>query len=239
MRYKAVLSYDGTRYHGFQIQKNALGIQGVVERAFRLMTQSVIRIHAAGRTDKGVHAKGQVFHFDSDLDLTLENWMRVNDRLPLDIRVLSIKKTKPDFHSRHDSKSKKYRYVIAKNPSSAFDANYEVYVRGLDINPIKEALPYFIGTHNFRGFCQLVKGKSTIKTIYAIDLKETKKHYIFTFHGNSFLKYMVRSMVGTLIEIGLGRMEPMMIKTILETQDRQLAGKTAESRGLYLQKIYY
>lgn len=239
MRYFAVLSYDGTRYHGFQKQVNAIGIQDVIEKSFRLMTQSTIKIHAAGRTDKGVHAKGQTFHFDSDLDLTIENWMRINDRLPLDIRVKSIKRVKDDFHARHNSKSKKYRYIIAKNPSSVFDSNYEVYVRGLDINPIKEAIPYFIGTHNFRGFCQLVKGKPTIKTIYSIDLKETKRHYMLTFHGNSFLKYMVRSMVGTLIEIGLHRKEPDIIKTILETQHRQLAGKTAESRGLYLQKIYY
>jgi tRNA pseudouridine38-40 synthase len=239
MRYFAVLSYDGTRYHGFQTQKNAVGIQDVIERSFRLMTQSTIKIHAAGRTDKGVHAKGQTFHFDSNLDLPIENWMRINDRLPLDIRVKSIKRVKDDFHARHDSKSKKYKYVIAKNPSSVFDCNYEVYIRGLDINPIKLAIPYFIGTHNFRGFCQLVKGKLTVKTIYSIDLKETKNHYIFTFHGNSFLKYMVRSMMGTLIEIGLHRKKPEIIKTILETQNRQLAGKTAEARGLYLQKIYY
>ena len=239
MRYLAVVSYDGTRYHGFQSQKNALGIQEVIEKAFRLMTQTPIKIHSAGRTDKGVHAIGQTFHFDSDLNLELDNWLRVNDRLPLDIRIKSIKKVKDDFHARHDAKSKKYRYVIAKNPSSVFKANYEVYVKNFDIMPVKEAIPYFLGTHDFRGFCQLVKGKPTIKTIYNIDIKETKKHYIFTFHGNSFLKYMVRSMMGTLIQIGLHRKEPMIIKDILETKDRHLAGKTAESRGLYLLKIYY
>lgn len=239
MRYLAVLSYDGTRYHGFQSQKNALGIQEVIEKAFRLMTQSTIKIHSAGRTDKGVHAVAQVFHFDSDLNLSISNWMRVNDRLPLDIRIKSIKIVTDDFHARHDAKSKKYKYVIAKNESSVFKSNYEVYVKNLDIEPIKKAIPYFIGTHNFRGFCQLVKGKPTIKTIYSIDIKETTKHYIFTIHGNSFLKYMVRSMIGTLIQIGLHRKEPGIINTILETQERQLAGKTAESRGLYLQKIFY
>lgn len=239
MRYLAVVSYDGTRYHGFQSQMNAVGIQEVIEKAFRLMTQTPIKIHSAGRTDKGVHAIGQTFHFDSDLNLDIENWLRVNDRLPLDIRIKSIKIVSNDFHARHSAKSKKYRYIIAKKPSSVFDSNYEVYVRNLDITPIKEAIPYFIGTHNFRGFCQLVKGKPTIKTIYQIDLKETKKHYIFTFHGNSFLKYMVRSMMGTLIQIGLHKKEPEIIKEILETQNRHKAGKTAESRGLYLLKIYY
>ena len=239
MRYKAIVSYDGTRYHGFKSQKNALGIQQVIEKSFRLMTQTEIKIHSAGRTDKGVHAVGQVFHFDSDLNIDIDSWLRINDRLPLDIRVKSIVKASDDFHARHSSVSKKYKYIIAKKPSSVFDANYEVYIRNLDIEPIKKAIPYFIGTHDFRGFCQLVKGKPTEKTIFSIDLKETKKHYIFTFHGNSFLKYMVRSMMGTLIQIGLHRKDPEIIKTILETKDRQLAGKTAESRGLYLYKIYY
>ena len=239
MRYKAIVSYDGTRYHGFQSQKNALGIQQVIEKSFRLMTQTEIKIHSAGRTDKGVHAVGQVFHFDSDLNIDIDSWLRINDRLPLDIRVKSIVKVSDQFHARHSSVSKKYKYVIAKKPSSVFDANYEVYIRNLDIEPIKKAIPFFIGTHDYRGFCQLVKGKPTTKTIYSIDLKETKKHYIFTFHGNSFLKYMVRSMMGTLIQIGLHRKQPEIIKEILETKDRHLAGKTAESRGLYLYKIYY
>ena len=239
MRYFAVVSYDGTKYYGFQRQPNVISVQEVIEKAFRLMTQSKVYINSAGRTDKGVHAIGQAFHFDSELNLSIENWMRVNDRLPLDIRIKSIKIVADDFHARHSSKSKKYKYVIAKKESSPFKSNYEVYVKNLDIEPIKLALPYFIGTHDYRAFCQLVKGKLTIKTIYSIDLKETKDHYTFVVHGNSFLKYMVRSMMGTLIEIGLHKKQPTIIKEMLETQDRQLAGKTAESRGLYLQKIYY
>lgn len=239
MRYKAVVSYDGTRYCGFQSQKNALGIQEVIEKAFRLMTQTKIKIHSAGRTDKGVHAIAQVFHFDSELDLKTDSWLRVNDRLPLDIKIISIKQAAKDFHARHHSKSKKYRYIIAKDESKVFAVNHEVYIRNLAINPIKEAIPYFIGTHDFTGFCKLVKGKPTEKTIYSIDLKETKKHYIFTIHGNSFLKYMVRSMMGTLIAIGLYKKPPGIIKEILESKNRKLAGTTAEARGLYLQKIYY
>ncbi|HAX02253.1 MAG: tRNA pseudouridine(38-40) synthase TruA [Tenericutes bacterium GWC2_34_14] len=240
MRYKAVVSYDGSNYIGFQSQHNGLGIQEVIEKALRLMTQTEIKIHSAGRTDKGVHALGQVFHFDSKIDLPSDIWVRgVNDRLPLDIRLKSVKKVASDFHARHSATSKVYRYVIAKNPETPFTKNYEVYIRNLDINPIKEALPLFVGTHDFRGFCQLVPGKPTVKTIHEVTLKETSKHYVFTFHGNSFLKYMVRSMMGTLIQIGLHRKEPGIISTILETKDRHLAGKTAESRGLFLVKINY
>jgi tRNA pseudouridine38-40 synthase len=239
MRYKAILSYDGTNYNGFQTQKDGSGIQDTIEKAFRLMTQTEIKIHSAGRTDKGVHALGQVFHFDSNLSLDEDNWLRVNDRLPLDIRVKSIKKVKLDFHARHSAKSKTYKYVIAKKPSTVFNQNHEVYIKNLNINLMIEALPYFIGTKDFLGFCQHVKGKPTIKTIYKAEFRETKKHYVFTFHGNSFLKYMVRSMMGTLIQIGLHRKEISVIDQIFETKDRSLAGKTAESKGLYLVKIFY
>jgi len=236
MRYLATVSYDGTKYHGFQSQKNALGIQEVIEKSFRLMTQTMIKIHASGRTDKGVHAINQKFHFDSDLDI---DWVRVNDRLPLDIRIKKVVLVADDFHARHNVKSKKYKYIIAKKESSVFHKNYEVYIKNLDIEPIKKAYKAFEGTHDFKGFCQYVKGKPTIKTIYQVILKETKDHYIFIFHGNSFLKYMVRSMMGTLIEIGLHKKEPEVINQILLTQERSLAGKTAESRGLYLLQVYY
>ena len=239
MRYLATVSYDGTNYAGFQKQENALGIQTVIERAFRLMTQTEIHIHSSGRTDKGVHAIAQCFHFDSALTLDKASWLRVNDRLPLDIRMTNIKKVKSDFHARHSATSKKYRYVIAKKPSTVFKANYEVYVRNFDIEPVKKALPLFEGTHNFKGFCQYVQGKNPERTIYSVTLKETANHYIFTFHADAFLKYMVRSMMGTLIEIGTGKLEPSIISTILETQNRKLAGKTAEARGLYLERVYY
>jgi len=240
MRYLAKVSYDGTAYHGFQRQINALGIQSVIEKAIRLMTQTQITIHSAGRTDKGVHAIGQTFHFDSNLDIHPDTWKRaLNDRLPLDIRILSIKKVKEDFHARHSAKSKIYRYVIAKKPSSVFSKNYEVYIPNLNIEEMKKGLELLVGTHDFKGFCQHIKGKPTEKTIISTTFKETSKHYIFTFHGNSFLKYMVRSMMGTLIEIGTGRKNKEVIGQILDTQDRSLAGKTAESRGLFLVKILY
>lgn len=240
MRFMAIVSYDGTAYQGFQSQQNALGIQEVIEKAFRLMTQTDIKIHSAGRTDKGVHAIGQVFHFDSDIDIDQETWIRgVNQRLPLDIRLKKIKKVKPNFHARHSATSKVYRYVIAKKPSTVFSKNYEVFIKDFDIEKVKPVLGDFVGTHDFKGFCQHVPGKPTMKTIFKVSLKETKKHYTFTFHGNSFLKYMVRSMMGTIIQIGLGRKDPSVIKDILETQNRSLAGKTAEARGLFLVKIFY
>ncbi|MEF3693545.1 MAG: tRNA pseudouridine(38-40) synthase TruA [Acholeplasmataceae bacterium] len=240
MRYLAIVAYDGLNYNGFQRQTNGVGIQNIIEKAFRLMTQTEIQIHSAGRTDKGVHALGQTFHFDSHLGIEPETWVRaLNDRLPLDIRILKVKHVSHDFHARHSAKSKIYKYVIAKNPSTPFTQRYEVYMKNLDIESMKMAIKDLEGTHDFKGFCQHVKGKPTIKTIHKITFKETKKHYIFIFHGNSFLKYMVRSMMGTLIEIGLHRLDVSIIQEILETQNRKLAGKTAEARGLFLVKINY
>lgn len=239
MRYLATVSYDGTAYAGFQKQDNALGIQTVIERAFRLMTQTEINIHASGRTDKGVHALAQRFHFDSHLKLDEDTWLHVNDRLPLDIRVMKVKQVDSEFHARYHAISKKYKYKIAKTPSTVFQANYEVYVKNFNIEPVKKALPLFEGTHNFKGFCQFVKGKNPVRTVHSVKLRETKTHYIFTFHANAFLKYMVRSMMGTLIEIGTGKLEPDIITKILDTKNRKLAGKTAESRGLYLEHVYY
>jgi tRNA pseudouridine38-40 synthase len=240
MRYLVKVSYDGSLYHGFQRQINALGIQTVIEKAIRLMTQTQVTIHSAGRTDKGVHAIGQMFHFDSDLTIDPDTWKRaLNDRLPLDIRIITVRKVAKDFHARHSAKSKIYRYVIAKKPSSVFTKNYEVFIPNLDINAMQKGLELLVGTHDFKGFCQYIKGKPTEKTIISATFKETTKHYVFTFHGNSFLKYMVRSMMGTLIEIGIGRKNIDVIQHILETQDRSLAGKTAEARGLFLVKILY
>lgn len=240
MRYLAIVAYDGMNYNGFQRQTNGIGIQNIIEKAFRLMTQTEIQIHSAGRTDKGVHALGQAFHFDSALDIEPETWVRaLNDRLPLDIRILKVKYVTHDFHARHSATSKIYKYVISKNPTSPFTSRYEVYIKNLDIEPMKHAIRYLEGTHDFKGFCQYVKGKPTIKTIHKITFKETKHQYIFTFHGNSFLKYMVRSMMGTLIEIGLHRLDVSIIQEILETQNRKLAGKTADARGLFLVKINY
>ena len=240
MRYLAIVAYDGLDYNGFQRQTNGIGIQNIIEKAFRSMTQTEIQIHSAGRTDKGVHALGQAFHFDTTLEIDPETWIRaLNDRLPLDIRILKVKRVSHDFHARHSAKSKIYRYVIAKKPSTPFTERYEVYIKNLDVEPMKLAIKDLEGTHDFKGFCQHVKGKPTMKTIHEITFKETNKHYIFTFHGNSFLKYMVRSMMGKLIEIGLHRLDRAVINEILETQNRKLAGKTAEAQGLFLVKINY
>lgn len=240
MRYKAVISYDGTQYSGYQKQIKEVSIQQMIEKALRLMTQIDIPTFASSRTDKGVHAFHQVLHFDVDMDVPSERWVEaLNKRLPGDIRFISVKRVKDDFHARHSSKSKTYVYKVAKKPSSAFSCNYEVYEKDFDPSIVIEDMKAIVGTHDFTAFSPNKENKPPIKTIYSFDYKETKTHYIFKIHGNSFLRYMVRSIMGNVLAIGTKKKPVGHIKTLLETKERTLTAKTAPACGLYLYHIYY
>lgn len=240
MRYLMYCSYDGSNYYGFQSQVNHLGIQEVIEKSINNMTQQKVKIHSAGRTDKGVHAYEQAFHVDIIGDFDLDRMrVAINKRLPEDIRILKIKIVKDDFHARHDAQAKKYVYKMSKKPLTAFQSKYYTYVHNLDYELMKHATRLFIGTHDFKGFCEKVIGKPTVKTIFDIKIIETTSTISFEFFGNSFLKYMVRSMMGTLIEIGQHKKQHEVITLNLTNPDRTLAGKTAPAKGLYLKKIYY
>ena len=240
MRYQAIVEYDGTRYSGFQSQPNEDSIQRQIERALRLMTQKEIRISASGRTDKGVHALGQSIHFDFNTFLDSKTWVEsLNKRLPGDIRIKKVVKKGDGFHARFDAKSKIYKYVISKRELNAFENNYMYYNSFFDITLVRECIQDLVGTHDFFGLSKFVEGKNTIKSIFEIKIKETKDSITFLFHGNSFLKYMVRSMMGLIIEIGCKKKTASTIKNILETKNRSLAGKTAPASGLYLVKVFY
>lgn len=240
MRYKVIISYDGTNYSGYQKQVNQLGIQTVIEKAFRLMTQIHIDTFASSRTDKGVHALHQVLHFDSDIDLTSDQWVdALGKRLPTDIRIHKVTKVKDSFHARHSSKSKRYIYKIAKKPSTVFTGNHELYVKDFNIDLVKDQLQTLVGTHDFSGFSPNKENKPPIKTIYSFDYKETKTHFIFNIRGNSFLRYMVRIVMGNVIAIATGKKPTDQLRILLEKKDRELSAKTAEAKGLYLKHIYY
>lgn len=240
MRFKAIVSYDGSNYNGFQIQVKGRQIQKEIEKAFKNMTQTEIKIYASGRTDKGVHAKGQVFHFDSDLPIEGNQFLLgVNKRLPKDIRLLKVVRTTNDFHARKSAKMKLYMYKISKKESSVFDEKYEAFEKDLDVNLMRNAAKAFIGTHDFRGFSKVSQDKDTIKTIFDINIKETKNYLYIFYKADGFLRYMARSITGMLIEIGKKRKSIDQINKVFETNDRSLAGKTAEAKGLYLMKVYY
>lgn len=240
MRYKLTVSYDGSPYQGFQKQNNGLGIEEVIENVLEVITKKKTNIIGSGRTDKGVHALGQVCHFDSDIKMKESNWLRaLNTFLPLDIRALNIEEVSDDFHARFSAKKKKYTYIITKK-YDLFKRNHETYISyPLDVNLMKEALADFVGKHDFYGFSTYVENKPTIKEIFEATLIEDNDRIIISFVADGFLKYMVRSMVGTLIDIARGKISKETIKEVLENKDRSKAGKTAKPEGLYLEYVSY
>lgn len=240
MRYKLTIAYDGTEYQGFQSQKNGLGIQAVIEKTLSKIAKETIEIVASGRTDKGVHALGQVIHFDTSNKMGSTAWLRaLNTYLPNDIIALDIELVDESFHARFSVIKKSYVYIIAKD-YNLFRRHHEAYIKyPLDVNLMKVATEKLLGTHDFKGFGVYVENKPTIKTLFESTLEETDTHYIFTFIADGFLKYMVRSMVGTITDIGRGKIEPSVMDDILKDQDRSKVGKTAAPEGLYLKQVWY
>lgn len=239
MRYKMIISYDGTNYKGFQAQINEITIEETLNNCLTHLFKQEVRVVGSGRTDANVHAIGQVVHFDTDKEINKENLKKgINSILPKDIYVKEVEIVNENFHSRFSAKSKEYRYYIAKeyNPITK---NYSAYIYNLNIDKMKEAIKYFIGTHDFTSFSFYVLNKPTIKTIFDAYINESNDYLEIIFVGDGFLKYMVRIMVGTLIEIGLNKKKPEDIINIFEKKDRRYAGKTAAANGLFLYKVNY
>ncbi|HZJ83226.1 MAG TPA: tRNA pseudouridine(38-40) synthase TruA [Clostridia bacterium] len=241
---KITIEYDGTNYGGWQRQTNSPSIQEEIEEGLLRLTGERIIIEGAGRTDSGVHARGQVANF-----ITTRSSIRstrfaraLNTIIPEDIRILKSEKVANDFHSRYCAKARHYRYSIINRSSSIAigrDYHYPVYMK-LDKEPMIKAVELLKGTYDFRGFCS--KGSepnTTIRTVYDAKLSYRDSFFYFDIIGNAFLYNMVRIIVGTLIDIGKKKIPWEIIQDILDSGDRGLAGATAPSRGLCLEKVYY
>ena len=243
-RYKCTISYDGSSYCGFQIQPRDRTVQGEIEKALKKLHKGQeIKIQASGRTDAGVHAKGQVIHFDSILDIPAEKWsVALNTLLPHDIVVQHTEAVSSSFHARFNVTAKEYRYFIQlgerRDPFKRAFAYYYPYT--LDITAMKEAMQYFIGEYDFTSFCSAKTDKEIkIRKITSVNLELEENTLVFSVKGNGFLYNMVRIMVGTLLDVGRGRKSPQSIPSIIEKKDRMAAGKTASACGLYLWKVDY
>lgn len=243
-RYKCTISYDGSNYSGFQIQPKDRTVQGEIEKALRKLHKGIeIKIQASGRTDAGVHAKGQVIHFDSALDIPAEKWpVALNTLLPHDIVIADAVRVSEAFHARYNVTAKEYRYFIQlgerRDPFKRHYAYYYPYT--LNVEAMREALTYFIGEYDFTSFCSAKTDKERkVRTVTGIKLTEEEDMLIFSFQGNGFLYNMVRIMVGTLLDVGRGKKSPQDIPMIIEKKDRKAAGKTASANGLYLWKVMY
>ena len=243
MRYLIKFSYDGSRYCGFQTQKGLETIQEKMEEALtKINNGKFTNIVATGRTDKGVHALAQYGHADIDVNITEKKLKRaMNSNLPDDIHVIETKQVSNDFHARYNVKSKTYRYIINTNEYNPLQRNYVFqYNYKLDIDKMNEAIKYFLGEHDFRAFVTDNKEKENcIRKITKASIKEDHGKIIITFTGNGFLRYQVRNMVGILIKIGEGKLNPSEVKKIIDSKDRTKAGKTAPAEGLYLVEVKY
>ncbi|WP_027410612.1 tRNA pseudouridine(38-40) synthase TruA [Anoxybacteroides tepidamans] len=243
-RMKCIISYDGTHFAGYQIQQNKRTVQGELERVLSNMHKGeAIRVAASGRTDAGVHAYGQVIHFDSPLHLPSEAWKKaLNAMLPDDIAVREVQEVDDSFHARFSAVAKEYRYKIRiAREKDVFSRHYYYhYPYPLDCQAIERALELVKGTHDFTSFCSArTEVEDRVRTIYEANIVCNHDELEFQWIGNGFLYNMVRILVGTMLEIGQGKRPWDCIPSILEARDRRLAGKTAPPHGLYLWEVFY
>ena len=246
VRYKAIIAYDGTIFNGFLKQPNGRTVQEEVEKTLQKMANGKeITVFGSGRTDAGVHAIGQVIHFDYPEERPLERMrFALDTQSPEDIAVRQVEIVSEDFHARYLVKEKTYQFrVDIGKPRSPFRRHYASYFPyPLDLEKIQRALPDLLGTHDFTSFC--ASGSSIedkIRTIYEakMEVNETKDELLFTFRGNGFLYKMIRILVGTLLKIGNCRLPEDSIPDIIAKKDRNAAGPTAHPEGLYLYEVKY
>lgn len=245
-RYKLTIAYDGTKFHGFQRQNELRTVQGAVEKALTKMTKGKqVDVVGSGRTDAGVHAIGQVIHFDHPGTMPAENMLRaVNSLMPLDVLVKQAEIVDENFHARFGVKKKTYQYRVDcghyTDPFKRFYTGHYPYK--LDVDKIQIALKDLVGEHDFTSFAAsggVIENK--VRTIYSATAVYNKNNdeLVFEFTGNGFLYNMVRILVATLLEIGNGRRDVHDFLRLFEVKDRQEARGTAPASGLYLKEVFY
>lgn len=241
MRVKCVVTYDGSQFHGFQIQNKQRTVQGEIQKALKKINEEDVVIHASGRTDAKVHAVHQVFHFDTKKQLPENQWKRaINHFMPNDIYILDVKYVDEDFHSRYSAKKKEYRYYLSMNEYNPFETNYIFqYGRQLDIQLMQKASSIFLGEHDFASYCSYDQYGNTIRTLYSFDIEEENGIVTFTLVGNGFRRYMVRHLVGGLIQVGAKRISREILLEMLESCGKKKCLFKAKPQGLYLQEVYY
>lgn len=240
--YKMVFSYDGSRYSGWQkLGNEELTIQGIIEAKISEVLDYPVEIHGSGRTDAGVHAKGQVANMKVPFLLKEDFRERLNRRLPEDICLLHVEKAAGSFHARYDATGKTYRYIVDANEKTCvFIRKYVChYPELLDLTSMREAAKFMVGEHDFSSFTDDKREKDKVRTIYDIQILEEKGILEFVYHGDGFLQHMIRIMTGTLLEVGSGKIHFNEIESIVKARERARAGFMAPAKGLFLEKVDY
>jgi len=240
---RLTVAFDGTDYHGWQIQKNSPTVQGFLTQALGKITGEKVTLTASGRTDAGTHARGLVANFLTGTKLPPGQLVRaLNAMLPRDIRILSARKVGPDFHARRHAVAKTYRYQMFLGPvlpphliRECFHYPYRV-----DMSSMKAAAELFPGEHDFASFAKSSEDySSTVRRIFRCELRKKGRRLTLTVEGNGFLHHMVRNMAGTLLEVGKGTISFDEFRSLFTRRDRKLAGFTAPAHGLVLLKVRY
>jgi tRNA pseudouridine38-40 synthase len=247
LKFKLTIAFDGAAYQGWQVQKVGVGVQEKVEGALAKLFPSKPRLHCSSRTDTGVHALGMVAHFvvpQSECPMTpAKLLLAVNAHLPEDIRVLAVARAKPEFHARFDATGKQYRYLIWNHPvmNPLLRTRAWHVKRKLDVAAMRRAAAQFVGKHDFRSFRANpdYDTESTVRTVTRCDVRRRGCEITVIIEGDGFLYKMCRGMVGTLAQVGEGKIAPDEIKRILAHRDRRVAGMTAPAHGLVLWKVFY
>lgn len=238
------VSYEGTRYQGWQKQETSDNtIQGKLEKLISRMCGEEIAVQGSGRTDAGVHALGQIVNFHTSCEMPLPDMLQyMNQYLPEDIAVTEIDEVAERFHSRLNATGKKYCYRVWNSsiPNVFWRRYTHTVEEKLEVDAMKQAAKYFLGEHDFKAFTSTKKGKkSTVRRIDAIDIVCDGDLLTFTFRGNGFLYHMIRILVGTLLEVGQGERMPDSIPEILASKERENAGTLVPGKGLVLEEVYY
>ncbi len=242
-RIRLVVSYDGTNYHGWQAQPNAVTVEGTVEKALSDLLGRESEVTGASRTDAGVHAMGNVCIFDTDSRIPAEKFRdALNVRLPEDIRIVKSDEVDGEFHPRFDALEKTYEYRITRAdtmPPSKRLYSTLVYKK-LDVSLMRQAASYIVGKHDFAAFQSTGSTiRDTVRTVFMCEVEEEGADLVIRVRGDGFLYNMVRIIAGTLIDVGLGRMKPERVKQAVSGKSRELAGPTAPAKGLTLVEIEY
>jgi tRNA pseudouridine38-40 synthase len=247
VKLKLRIAYDGTGYEGWQIQKIGTGVQEKVEAALAKLFPSRPRVHSSSRTDTGVHALGMVVHFEAPraeskmsarkLSLAINAW------LPADIRIVSAVRAKDSFHARFDASGKQYRYFVWNHPAMNPLLRHTAWhvPRRLDLAAVRTAAALFVGRHDFQSFSARTgyDPGSTVRTLTRCEVKPGRQLVTFIIEGDGFLYKMCRGIVGTLVQIGLGKFPAAEVKSMLAHKDRSMAGMSAPAHGLVLYKVFY
>jgi tRNA pseudouridine38-40 synthase len=239
--YKLTVEYDGTKFHGWQFQPELRTVQGELQKALKVFLRQDIVLHAAGRTDTGVHALGQVasFRYEQELDPALTQ-RSLNGILKHDAVVKRVEIVADDFHARFSAIARQYFYVLSRTPV-AIGRHYAFFCKlPLDLERMQRACPPLVGEHDFRAFCESrTEDPHFLSRVDLAQWEDQGERWIFRIRANRFLRSMVRILVGTMIDIGRGRMEPETMAEILAGRERRRAGFTAPPVGLFLEEVFY